>query len=117
VLLLENSRSLAVPLIERNSAGIFGLCFDGEFQPIEHDDEAAVATLWRALVIGDETPEGWPRRRLCGVGHEHESLTSEFRIRRADPTGARSGDSSDQRRLSNADEISPVDRPKYQDSK
>ena len=48
VRVLENSRYLAVTLIERNSAGIFGLCFDAESQQIEHDDE-----------------------------HEHDSLTSE----------------------------------------
>jgi hypothetical protein len=55
VLVLENFRYLAITLIEPNSAGIFGPCFDEEFQPIEHehDDEAAVATLWRALEIGD----------------------------------------------------------------
>jgi hypothetical protein len=37
VLLLETSPSLAVTLIERNSAGIFGSRFDGESQPIEHE--------------------------------------------------------------------------------
>jgi hypothetical protein len=40
VLVLENSRSLAVPLIERNSAGIFGPCFDAESQPIEREHES-----------------------------------------------------------------------------
>jgi hypothetical protein len=40
VLVLENSSSLAVTLIERNSAGIFGSCFDGESQPIEHEHES-----------------------------------------------------------------------------
>jgi all-trans-retinol 13,14-reductase len=37
VLVLENSRYLARTLIERNSAGIFGPCFDAECQQIEHD--------------------------------------------------------------------------------
>ena len=39
VLLLVLENSLAVTLIERNSAGIFGPCLDAEAQQIEHDDE------------------------------------------------------------------------------
>jgi hypothetical protein len=50
VLLLENSRYLTVTLIERSSAGRFGLCFDAGSQQIEHEHD-------------DE--------------HEHDSLTSE----------------------------------------
>ena len=37
LMVLENSRYLAVTLIKRNSAGIFVPCFDAESQPIEHD--------------------------------------------------------------------------------
>jgi hypothetical protein len=32
-----------------------------EAQQIEHDDEAAVATLWRALAMGKGTPKDWRR--------------------------------------------------------
>ena len=39
VLMLENSRYLAATLTERNSARIFGPCFDAESQHLEHDDE------------------------------------------------------------------------------
>ena len=34
----------------------------------EHEHDAAVATLWRALARCEETPRGWPRRRPCEVG-------------------------------------------------
>jgi hypothetical protein len=53
VLVLENSRYLAVTLIKGNSAGIFVPCFDAGSQQIEHEHD-------------DE--------------HEHDSLTSEFRF-------------------------------------
>ena len=32
------------------------------------DQQAAVATLWRALAVRSDTPETWPRRRPCVVG-------------------------------------------------
>jgi hypothetical protein len=32
------------------------------------DEQAAVATLWRALDVRSDTPETWPRRRPCVVG-------------------------------------------------
>src|SRR6516162_9367812 len=34
----------------------------------EHEHDAAVATLWRALARFEETPRGWSRRRPCEVG-------------------------------------------------
>jgi hypothetical protein len=49
VLALENSRYLAVTLIERNSAGIFGPCFDAECQQIEHE----TSELVRQVFLGE----------------------------------------------------------------
>jgi hypothetical protein len=40
VLVLENSRYLTVTLIERSSAGRFGLCFDAGSQQTEHEHES-----------------------------------------------------------------------------
>jgi len=68
VLLLENSRYLAVTLIERNSAGIFGLCFDAESQQVEHDDEhehdslTSESVLKRRFAAGDHLVSGQPGR-------------------------------------------------------
>jgi hypothetical protein len=49
----------------------------------EHDDESAGATLWRALAMGRGTPKGWPRRRPCEVGHEHDCRTSDSAFKRS----------------------------------
>src|SRR5262245_52930765 len=48
--------------------------------PFEHEyhgeHDAAVATLWRALVRCEETPRGWPRRRPCEVGTSTSTISS-----------------------------------------
>ncbi len=45
----------------------------------ETDAQAAVATLWRALTIGLEMLQSWPRRRPCEVGSA--SLPLQRRLR------------------------------------
>ena len=45
------------------------LCLVRQFRgSFEHEHDAAVATLWRALARCEETPRVWPRRRPCEVG-------------------------------------------------
>jgi len=50
----------------------------------EHEHDAAVATLWRALARCEETPRGWPRRRPCEVGTSTRTIwlrSSALRLR------------------------------------
>jgi hypothetical protein len=76
VLVLENADISPSRLWNKIIKGKSDFLFAAEAQQIEHEHDAAVATLWRALA------RGWPRRRPCEVGTSTSTIPLNFGIPR-----------------------------------
>ena len=54
--------------------------------PATPDEQAAVATLWRALAVGSDTPKTWPRRLVRHSSGNEGRRRKALRSRELIPT-------------------------------